>query len=67
MVLGPECRFFWKLLNGTVEDVAAESPPMKGEQVGSMVAGGVSFIAMETGDWSRASAKQAEEQLDRGS
>lgn len=40
---------------------------MKGEQVGSMVAGGVSFIAMETGDWSRASAKQAEEQLDRGS
>ena len=55
------------MLNGTVEDVAAEPPPLRGEQVGCMVEGGVSFLAMDTGDWSRATAEQAKEQLDRGS
>ena len=67
LILHFECRFFWKLLNGTIEDVAAEAPPMRGEQVGSMVTGGVSFLAMETGEWSRATAEQAEEQLNRSS
>jgi hypothetical protein len=58
------------LLNGTEDDVAAEAPTLEGgasnsDEVGAMVLGGAAFVAMEEGQWARATQEQAEQQLAR--
>ena len=55
--------YFWRLLNGSEEEVKAEAASKSSDEAG-IVAGGVAFVSDDDG-WARATAAQIEEQMAR--